>query len=191
MKKILAVFIFGILWQTGCTDKNILWIAPGHEYTMSHFLVKNPSTGVIENILPSIFPFAEKVTFTKFHPLGSRGKGVIKVTNIEYYTTDHTAQATYYDTNCGCYYNDWYTYQVSWQDVQVNEYHFTWDKESQRRISFEFSEYDDIIQGTNFTSFWSLMKQDYVVHADSHDQGDAYPKVVVLQGGGVEAILQW
>ncbi len=190
MKKLMVLAAFTLVM--GChKDGDILSIKPGHEYEVTNILIKN-SSGIWEDARWIIFPFAEKITFKKFHPLGGSGDGSVKVIDDTYTSNDYSTYGALYDQLCGCYYYDWYTYTVTYTKRQVNEYSFSWDKESRKNISIKFSEYDPIIQGhdPNQKSFWSFLNGEYTVIGASKEPGKVYPDVIVLKTAMVEIVLK-
>lgn len=103
-----------------------------------------------------------RYTFTKFHPLGLSGDGEVKIVRGNAYGS------------------------------QTETYHFTWDKESQRKISLKFSHYDPIIQGQdpNQVSFFETLNGDYIVAKDSRLKGQLVAHTIVLRNDYHEIILQ-
>lgn len=188
-KKWALLFLIGTLLITGCGKENILWIVPGYDYHVDVLMVKN-SQGQWVDVRKTYFAFADDITFTKYHPLGVGGDGVIKVIDDQYTTTQYEGYA--YDNGCGCYYSGWETYTVTTKSTQVNEYHFKWDKESQRRISLDFTEADPVLQGQdpNIPSFWEFLDRDYVVSFEGRDEGRLEAKLIMLENESVKMILR-
>lgn len=190
MKKISGLLLALVL-AVGCGKENILWLEPGHEYEITNILVRNPS-GNWEDARPIVFPQAERITFKKLHPLGAVGDGIVTVIDENYQTTDYIAYGAWYNQWCGCYYYDWYTYTIIVNQRKANEYRFTWDKESQKNISFQFSRYDPIMQGSNPNqiSFWEFLNGEYVVSRESRKEGKLVADVIVLKSQNVELVLK-
>ncbi|MEI8223641.1 MAG: hypothetical protein WCG20_00795 [bacterium] len=103
-----------------------------------------------------------RYTFTKFHPLGLSGDGEVTIVRGNAFGS------------------------------QTETYHFTWDKESQRKISLKFSRYDPIIQGQNpnQVSFFETLNGDYIVAKDSRLKGQLVAHTIVLRNDYHEIILR-
>ncbi len=174
---------------SGCKKENILWIQPGHEYRIDALLVKDDQ-GQWFDARQEFFGYADDMTFTKYHPYGVRGEGVVKIINHEYTQTEYSGYV--YDSYCGCYYDSWQTYTVTTQSTEINEYYFDWDKESQRRISLDFKEAPQILQGhnPNSKSFWDFLDRDYVVSFQGRDKGQLRAELIMLESESVKMVLR-
>lgn len=185
----LAAVLLALVTISSCKKENILWIQPGHEYHIDALLVKD-AQGQWFDAGEEFFGYADDMTFTKYHPYGVRGEGVVKVIDHQYAETQYSGYT--YDYYCGCYYDTWETYTVTTQNTEINEYYFDWDKESQRRISLNFKEAGQILQGhnPNSKSFWDFLDQDYVVSFQGREQGRVRAELIMLETESVKMVLR-
>lgn len=173
----------------GCGKENILWVEPNYEYDMAAVFVKDQN-GQQQNIVSAIFPAATRVTFTK-NGLGPKGEGVVKVYRESQTTSAYDAyQGVQYDYTCYCYYEIWNTYYITWTNTYLNEYHFDWDKETQKGISLDFTKYDALLQGGTANSFWSLLNKNYKVREIFKNQTTGKAEEIALEGDGVVLLLK-
>ena len=155
MKKILGILAV-IIFLAGCSKENILWLEPGYEYEIATIMIRD-STGAWDQVYfwDETGTSGERLTFTKFHPLGVSGNGEVK-----------------YSYNTGGYYGS-----------RTDIYSFGWSKESQKAISLKFSHYDPIIMGQNpnTISFFETLNGDYIVSKESIKRGKVKAQTIVLR----------
>lgn len=187
MKKLIFITFGILLLFTQCRKENNWWIIPGHEYTIPILLVEN-SNGTLSDAITTHFTYADRVTFTKWHPMGGKGTGVVKV----YYTNYTKADTVFYreyDRELGYYVDSWYLTGVNTSQTFCLEYHFTWKKVGIKNLSFEFSDIDPILNKTYDGAFWKSLSREYSIEKEYRNEKNLAADVIVMKGDGIQIIL--
>lgn len=192
---ILIAIIAMISFSSGCGKEDVNWIEPSKTYLIEAILVKRDN-GVIEDILPKFFSYADRITFSKFGPLGGSGDGAVEVIDDNYSTTNYQELGYFYDPYTGCYYQEWYTYSVVTKKQQINQFRFRWNMKAGdlKNIEIAFNKYDPIIQGLNpnTKSFWESLNKKYTVSLEAKNKGQLVADIISLKSldGTTEIVLK-
>lgn len=188
MKKIKYLFgLVCILVFTQCGKKNVEWITPGYEYELISLVTPGPD-GIPRESLQDLFPGADRVTFTKNYT-GFLGDGAVNVYRTDFQTATYSDYNVVYNPYTGCYDYEWYDYDVSWSNTEVNSYKFNWRLKTQDGLEIDFSDYS-YNQNTLRRSFWEFLSNKYTVKKETRLFGTWYAEIITLKFGTIEIVLR-